>query len=181
MDGGAAGVPASGGAAGGGGGAGDPGAAGAAGEGGAAGAAPAADCSLPGGACTIVEGGAFVGQRCGLVPVEGCGFAQCGGCWPGEYCSLDNWCRRYDEGCVPFGEHDESPNSVVFAPVGKVIRDGSTSVGGGSVCTLLACFGWPPMEQDIATGEVLDRCPVHSYEYGTYWCREDLCPEWPSE
>jgi len=37
------------------------------------------------------------------------------------------------------------------------------------------------MEQDILTGEVVERCPVHSSEYGTYWCREDLCPEWPSE
>jgi len=149
------------------------------GGGGSAGAGPRLDCPLPGNTCTIHEDGVYVGERCGRVPVEGCGFAQCSGCWAGEYCSLDNWCRRYDDGCVPFGEHEEAVASVVFAPVGQVVRDGSTSVGGGSICTLLACSRWPPKEQDVTTGEVLERCPVHSVEYGTYWCREDLCPVWP--
>lgn len=150
---------------------------GAAGEAGAAGAGGGAECHLPGNSCTIVGEGTFTGQRCGLVPVDDCGVAQCGGCWPGEYCSADNWCRRYDEGCVPFGEHEADPAAVVLLPVNDRVRDDGSSSEDWT-CVAMACDARPPVEEDVLTGELDNRCELVSGT--TYWCREDLCPEWPA-
>jgi hypothetical protein len=111
--------------------------------------------------------------------VDDCGFAQCGDCWPGEYCSAENWCRRYDEGCVPFGEHEGDPAAVVLLPVNARVRDDGSYSGDWS-CEVMACAARPPVEEDVLTGDPVNRCPIRAVEFSTYWCREDLCPEWPA-
>ena len=130
------------------------------------------ECPMPGNTCSIIDGGTYVGTRCGHVPVSGCGYAQCSGCYPGEYCSTDNWCKRYDEGCEPLSAMPDGSYGVFLPVPGEPYTAEYT-------CEFLICDARPPIEEDPATGERIDRCPVHSVEYGTYWCREDLCHEWP--
>lgn len=124
---------------------------------------------MTGHSCTIFEGGAYVGQRCGLVPVEGCGYAQCSGCRPGLYCSLDSWCVRYDEGCAPLGSAGLGFGLVIPVQVGLETSEDYE-------CQNLSCPA-VPVAQDVATGTRVDPCEMINPQ--NYWCRRDLCPEWP--
>jgi len=77
---------------------------------------------------------------------------------------------------VPFGEHEDDPAAVVLLPVNDRVRDDGSSSEDWT-CVVMACAARPPAEEDVLTGEPDNRCALVSGT--TYWCREDLCPEWP--